>query len=144
VANNIGGQSLVENKDKKFNTDKTNKYLVETILFDDILPYLPYKNESTKELYKQALVKIDIEGFEPFAFEYARLLFSRINIRIIFMEWGYLPRQKDEYHKILAMIDFLYERKYEPFDANNRLLIRDNWKHWPMDIIWRSKKMAPF
>jgi FkbM family methyltransferase len=139
VANNIGGQSLVENKDKKFNTDKTNKYLVETILFDDILPYLPYKNESTKELYKQALVKIDIEGFEPFAFEYARLLFSRINIRIIFMEWGYLPRQKDEYHKILAMIDFLYERKYEPFDANNRLLIRDNWKHWPMDIIWRSK-----
>ena len=41
---NIGGQSLLNNKEKIFKNDVNNKYLVETIVFDDIIPYLPFKN----------------------------------------------------------------------------------------------------
>ena len=39
-------------------------------------------------MYKQAILKIDIEGFEPFAFQHAAKLFDAIDIQIIFMEWG--------------------------------------------------------
>lgn len=31
---------------------------------------------------------LDIEGFEPYAFLYAKRLFDQIDIEIIFMEWG--------------------------------------------------------
>ena len=63
--NNIGGISLVENKNKVFtkddvkSSDPNAKYFVETILFDDIVEKLPLKNDGSK--FKSALMKIDIE-----------------------------------------------------------------------------------
>ena len=137
-SNNIGGQSLLENKDKIFEKDENNHYLVETILFDDIVPYLPYKNAITKEKYKQAILKIDIEGFEPFAFENSTLLFDTLDIRIIFMEWGNMPKQVNEHTRIMSMIDFFLDRNYEPF-GNGKLLTKIKWKKWPWDIIWKKK-----
>jgi FkbM family methyltransferase len=59
-ANNIGGQSLLDNKNRVFVKNSQDKYLVETILFDDIIEYLP-KN-SNGAAYKTAILKIDIEG----------------------------------------------------------------------------------
>lgn len=84
VYNNIGGQSLLENKLKTFNRDPSDRYLVETIYFDDIVDSLP-KNEQGQD-FTNAIMKIDIEGFEPFAFVHAQKLFSKLNINIIFME----------------------------------------------------------
>lgn len=137
-SNNIGGQSLLENKDKIFEKDEKNPYLVETILFDDIVPYLPYKNAITKEKYKQAILKIDIEGFEPFAFENATLLFDTLDIRIIFMEWGNLPKQVNEHTRIVAMIDFFHNRNYKAY-VNDEVLVKNSWKQWPWDIVWKKK-----
>ena len=137
--NNIGGQSLLDHKDKIYKKDENNKYLVETILFDDIVPYLPYKNDTIKERFKKAILKIDIEGFEPFAFEHASLLFDALDIRIIYMEWGNLPKQTNEYDKIQAMIEFLYLRNYQAF-VDNKLLDKNYWTSWPWDIIWKKKE----
>lgn len=85
---NIGGQSLLNEKDKDYNKSEKskNKYLVETILFDDIVEYLP-KNKENK-IFERAILKIDIEGFEPYAFEHASKLFNTLDIPIVFMEWG--------------------------------------------------------
>jgi FkbM family methyltransferase len=86
---NIGGQSLVENKNKVIKkedvlaTDPKAKYFVETVLFDDIVPYVPVKTDGSK--YKKAILKIDIEAFEPYAFQHASILFDTLDIRIIFM-----------------------------------------------------------
>ncbi len=132
---NIGGQSLLENKDKTFQKDESNKYLVETILFDDIVDYLPYKNDLTKEEYKKAILKIDIEGFEPFAFEHASLLFNKLDIRVIYMEWGNLPKQTNDHFRIENMIEFLMKRNYTPYN-DKKILDRQKWKEWPWDIIW--------
>ena len=134
---NIGGQSLMENKDKIFQKNETNKYLVETILFDDVIEYLPYKDETTKEEYKKAILKIDIEGFEPFAFEHANLLFDKLDIRVIFMEWGNLPKLVNEYSRIEAMIDFLFKRNYKAY-GNGNVLNKNEWKSWPSDIQWNK------
>ena len=51
---------MLENKNKVFSREdlKSNKYLVETILLDDVLEYIP-KN-SKNENYKKAIIKIDI------------------------------------------------------------------------------------
>ena len=84
VSNNIGGQSLIESKSKVFSRDPNDKYLVETIYFDDIIGVLP-RNEKGEE-FKDAILKMDIEGFEPFAFMHAAKLFSKLNVNVIFME----------------------------------------------------------
>jgi len=86
-ADNIGGQSLVKYKNETFVKNEKNKYLVETILLDDIVPYLPYKNLNTKEKFKQAILKIDIGGFEPYAFESGNVLFETLDFRVVYMHW---------------------------------------------------------
>jgi FkbM family methyltransferase len=86
-ADNIGGQSLVKYKNETFVKNEKNKYLVETILLDDIVPYLPYKNLNTQEKFKQAILKIDIGGFEPYAFESGNVLFETLDFRVVYMHW---------------------------------------------------------
>ncbi len=81
---NIGGQGLSKNIILNKNEMKENKYAVETIIFDDLIDYLP-KNEHGKD-FKKAILKIDIEGFEPYAFSNATKLFNLIDFQIIFME----------------------------------------------------------
>jgi FkbM family methyltransferase len=102
-ATNIGGQSLIENKNRTFTKDDmlnqndiNSKYFVETIFFDDIVYSLPLNKDGRQ--YTIAIMKIDIESFEPYAFQYASKLFDTLKILVIFMEWGnYLYRAI--YHK---------------------------------------------
>jgi FkbM family methyltransferase len=114
---NIGGQGLLDHLNKTHVKNETDKYLVETIIFDDIIPYIPYMCDSNKEKFKKALIKIDIQGLEPYAFENAKLLFDSIDVRIILMEWGLFPEMPNELEKILKMLDFLYERNFESYDG---------------------------
>jgi hypothetical protein len=124
----------MENKNRVFEKNENDKYLVETILFDDIVNYFP-KNKQ----YKQAVLKIDIEGFEPYAFAQAKILFDSIDIVVIFMEWLNLPNQVESHKEIRDMIDFLSSYKLKPYAINGRLLEINQWvTSWPGDIIWRK------
>ena len=126
--------SLLGYKNKVFEKDENNIYLVETIWFDDILDYLP-KNKKNKN-YEKAILKIDIEGFEPYAFIHAKRLFDSIDIPIIFMEWGYFPKLVDAYKEIENMIEFLFSYKLEPYAWDGRKLEKQNWRNWTWDIYW--------
>lgn len=57
----------------------TNKYLVETILLDDLVDYLPKMPNG--QPYTKAMMKIDIEGYEPFALAQAQKMFEILDIR---------------------------------------------------------------
>lgn len=70
-------------------------------------------------------------------FQHADKFFDAIKIKIIFMEWGNLPKQRDEKFKIEQMIDFLSDRKFTPF-GNGRALEKSKWMQWPWDIEWRQ------
>ena len=119
---NIGAQSLIPNKEisdaNPIHKNESHKYLVETILFDDIVPFLPKKNQKTGEKFQKALLKIDIEGYEPYAFQNAHLLFDTIDIQTIFMEWAYMssrsPMLGEPYvSKIIFLIDFSSNLRYK-------------------------------
>jgi hypothetical protein len=56
------------------------------------------------------------------------------------MEWGNIPKQIDEYEKIVQMIDFLYSKNLAAFQNNVRLE-RMNWKNWPWDIVWKRENL---
>jgi FkbM family methyltransferase len=130
---NIGGQGLKKNENIKYTKSDlaTNKYLVETIIFDDIIEYLPKMDNNMA--YKKAIMKIDIEGFEPYALANATQLFKLIDIRVIFMEWLNMPNNDREY--VLKMINFLKSLNYQP-SANGIPLDESRWMNWPVDIVW--------
>lgn len=140
MEDNIGGQSLLKSglaNESFTKADRIkNKYLVETIVFDDIVEFLPRKNKNTR--YEKAIMKIDIEGFEPFAFAHAHKLFASIDVRVIFMEWGRINSAKTNRRLITQMIDFLASLSYEPM-ADNVVLNTTNWETWPWDLIWLRK-----
>jgi FkbM family methyltransferase len=132
---NIGGQGLNKNENIKYTKSDlaTNKYLVETIIFDDIIEYLPKMDN--KMPYKKAIMKIDIEGFEPYALANATQLFKLIDIRVIFMEWLNMPSIDRD--SVIGMMNLLKSLNFMPFKIASSIPLNESeWLKWPGDIVW--------
>ena len=127
---------MLPDKDKVFEKDEKNHYLVETVVFDDIVSYLPIKNHSTLQ---KAIIKIDIEGFEPYAFENATKLFNKVSVEVVFIEWFHLAKQKDIYDKIENMINFLLSYELKPYMPEGKTILNvKEWTKWPIDVVWKK------
>jgi FkbM family methyltransferase len=139
---NVGGQGLIPNEafsmeKKKSASIDESKYYVHTILFDDIVEYIPLNKNNVK--FKKSILKIDIEAYEPYAFQHATRLFSQINICIIIMEWMNIGRNDNLIKERDEMLDFLYSRNYTAFTPQDAVINRENYPNWPTDIIWKRK-----
>ncbi|CAF1095912.1 unnamed protein product [Brachionus calyciflorus] len=133
----LGGQTLLKNKAEVYTRKdmQFDKYLVETILFDDLVEYIPKQPNGNP--YKKAIIKIDIEGFEPFAFDSAHKMFELLEFQVIFMEWVHLPRHADLADLVEKMIDLFTKHKLVAYDPEKDFkLNRDDWRKWPGDVIW--------
>jgi FkbM family methyltransferase len=136
---NVGGQYLKENLDLQTNKDENkNNYIVETILFDDMIKYFPKR--SNGKPYDKAIIKIDIEGFEVYAFEHANRFFKNFEVQIIFMEWKMVPHLPIEAHPLIdKMFDLFYKNNLEPFSVEGKALQKESWRNWLTDVIWKKK-----
>ena len=145
--NNIGAQGLVQNMNRVINIDQIDckdprkRYFVKTILFNDIVSYLPLNKDGNR--YEKAIMKIDIESFEPYAFQYADILFDTLDIRVVFMEFGYLRlnylKMTREIEEMLGFFESRYYYAY-PIDNNKTKLDPINWKKsWPWDLVWKKE-----
>ena len=136
-ANNIGAQSLMPQMHLTYERNETNKYLVETILLDDLVPFLP-KNFDGSD-FKKAIMKIDIEGFEAFAFQQASKLFDQLNFLFVFMEFRAMKAKKTSNEirmRTQAMLDFFVARKFAPIGVGGNYLKINMWHDWPEDMVW--------
>lgn len=110
---------------------------VKIIRLDDLVGVLPFQ---------KAVMKIDIQGYEHRAFKHASVLFSRINITYVFMEWevmkDYFNAIKDHAEDVILvenMMNFFLERNYQPYNLSSnggRPLDPRVWPIWPMDMVW--------
>jgi hypothetical protein len=115
----------------------TNEYLVETILMDDLVDQIPLNANGQR--FTKAILKIDIEGSEPFAFQHAGKFFDALDIQVIFMEWGNLPKLVGKEKDVEQMIGFLMSRNFVPYNGNQPL-DKSNWKsNWSWDIYWKKQ-----
>lgn len=111
--------------------------VVRTVLLDDLLEVCHFG---------QAIMKIDIQGYEHRAFAHAAALFDSIRVTYIFMEWvlmgkHYVAANHTSVDKVLVknMLRFLFERDYRPYTLSSegeRPLNPDVWGAWPDDIVW--------
>ena len=132
------GGTHVQNVKLSANANYSNDNYVKSIVMDDLLPLCKFKN---------AVMKIDVEGFEHRAFYEADKLFDRINIEYVQMEWMIVKRYSDSnawpsdnvYFKL--MVDLFIKKHYVPKDSlHGQLLNLGDMNNWPMDIVWVKEK----
>lgn len=140
VSGKIGDFSHQEYENFDFNMFKIKnkkEFLVKTIIFDDIIKYIPVKNGINS--YRKAIMKLDLDGFEVLAIQNASLLFDHLEILVIYMEWGNIALQTDLENETENLLDFLYSRNYKPFNRAGELE-RKLWKNeWDWNVIWRKQ-----
>ena len=135
---NNGGQSIDDNQVLTILTDEqinADKYILRTIEMNDLVTIIP-------ESFKEAIMKIDIEGYEIKAFKKASKLFSRVKVNAVFIEWmGKSDPTRFKDTEIEEFLEFMFSRGYvckNPSGFNN--LERNDWKRWPGDVIFTLKE----
>lgn len=111
--------------------------IISTIVLDDLVDVISFS---------QAVMKIDIQGFEHYAFRCASRLFDAIHFTHIFMEWEimrdfFVDFNHTSHDKLLVeqMLSFLLVRHFRPyklvFDGAEPLDPK-HWSSWPVNIVW--------
>ena len=130
-AGNIGASSLASDKLAPCLYQACGE--VQTIYLDDILPLMNFS---------RAIMKIDVEGFEPRVILSAEKIFDAVSIPLIHMEWiwqrntcqGNLTR---EHVLVDKMFSFLKKRKYNVYNTvGGERLSRKDCSKWRGDVVW--------
>ncbi|KAH9523773.1 hypothetical protein Btru_040891 [Bulinus truncatus] len=122
---NIGGSSVVEiikSRKKKISP----KYLVDAICLNDLVPLVEGK---------QVFLKIDLEGHEEHVLECAQDFFSKVDVKVLLIEWMYY-RHNEEGSKLIK--DFLVTNHMVPtWGVNLDRQIDLYASHsWPDNVFW--------
>ena len=127
---NQGGASIKTVATKVSQRTKTvaSNWTATTITMGDLVEYADFT---------QAVLKIDIEGFELEAFTCADPLFDKLDIPYILMEWSLAKRPEELVKRLLSWFN---DRDYEAFRITELLVLDFNdYKEWPWDIVLKHK-----
>ena len=123
---------------------------------DDLVDVYKYKLVNNKlisnqNISKKFVIKLDIEGYEPFVFEKSERFFKELEIVAIFMEFGKMVEKLKQneseielsssyLNKINNMLRILKKLNYEPYEVNgfNKLDYKDWREDWPWDVYFRN------
>lgn len=156
--NNVGGSYIVRpelvEKKKQFNP-VSSSVIVNSILMDDLVDVYNDKirskvinSKENKTLSRKFVLKLDIEGHEPFIFENSNRFFKTFQVIAIFMEFGKIVEKLNKIDleknptylvKVKNMLRMFQDKTYEPYEVNgfNKLEYKD-WRDWPWDIYFRN------
>lgn len=104
------------------------------ISLDDLVCVCPLKPDGTD--YKKAILKLDFQGYEPYLFRRAKILFEKFDIQVVFMFWDKIIKNINvDIKQIDNMVEFLTEKRLLPYFNEYRLDL-NNRDHWPRNIYW--------
>jgi hypothetical protein len=150
---NIGGAYIKQEELQNLTKEKakyeqvSSSVIVNSITMDDL--YDVYKDKiANKTSSRKFVVKLDIEGYEPYAFEESRILFEKIQVVAVFLEFGKLLENLkkinfDSESKYLRrtkrMLKMLQNWNFEAYEPNgiNKLDFKE-WQNWPWDVYLRK------
>lgn len=154
--NNMGGsfirdESVNATQDINYEPTSFESVIVNSILLDDVLDVVKAKVDVSAS--KKFVIKIDIEAYEPYAFQNSSSLFKELKIIGVFLEFGKsveklksLEKLRDRVDKrvylnsIKSMIKMFKDMNFEPYEMNGiNKLDFDKWKNeWPWDVYFRQ------
>ena len=128
---NKGGSMLVplELCTSDFNYVCDKRLPIQVLVMDDLLKYIHFKN---------AIMKIDIEGYEYKAFQAADKLLDAVAVHYIQMEfYKYkILDEPDDLKEINTFITYMKNRGYLPISDSGEFLVNKPWNTWTNDIGW--------
>ena len=91
--------------------------------------------------FAEALLKIDIEGYEAKAMMRSGLFMEKLHVPYILMEWVILRKAQDEWQvqNVQDLVDYMLKYDYEAWSTNLQPLnmTATAWLSWPQDILWK-------
>jgi len=152
---NIGGAYIKQDELQNLTQEKakyeqvSSSVIVNSITMNDL--YDVYKDKianKTDSSKNKFVIKMDIEGYEPYAFEQSRILFDKTQVVAVFLEFGKLLEnlkkinfnsESSYLRKTKLMLKMLQDRNFEAYEANgiNKLDFND-WQEWPWDVYLRK------
>lgn len=134
---NLGGQSIQPTRkhNQTPNSRFSNPYVVNTIIFDELLPILVAHG------VRSAVIKMDIEGSEVFVVKTAARIFQAIDIPWVQMEWMIVRPHADQ---TTTIVDFFQARHYDPVDDACKALNTRDTLQWPSEIYWVKRNSSTF
>ncbi|KAI0243411.1 hypothetical protein LSAT2_015895 [Lamellibrachia satsuma] len=95
---------------------------------------------------RRAIIKVDIEGYERFAFRRCDRLLDAVYVPFIFMEWQIMGpffkggRESANRKLVQELIDHLLLRGYGTYCARSLARLDSiGWNRWPGEILWKHK-----
>jgi FkbM family methyltransferase len=146
---NLGGSHVADddlaNEEERLSLTSSS-VIVNSIILDDLLDVYDLKMPHAS---KKFVIKMDIEGYEPYAFEKGQNLFKKLQIAAVFMEVGKMVEKlksinkqnyKNYLFKVKNMFRMLKEMNYEPYEVNGwNMLDYSKWmEDWPWDVYFRQ------
>ncbi len=146
---NIGGSHVAEDdlidENERFQLTSSS-VIVNSIILDDLFDVYRIKMPNAS---RKIIMKLDIEGYEPYAIEKGQHLFKKLEVVAIFMEIGKMVEKlktinRTNYNnylmKIKNMFRILSELNYEPYEVNgfNKLEYNRWMQDWPWDVYFRQ------
>ncbi|ESO96267.1 hypothetical protein LOTGIDRAFT_174922 [Lottia gigantea] len=120
-------QTRLDSNIKLVNTPmKFNKNVIDTVLLDDLLPFVSFK---------KAFMKIDVEEHENSVLKGGDQFFDSVDIKYVLMEWfqnAKNPRSAKE------IIEFMKKHSYsaESPNTNHSPLVYSDFSKWPLTVLW--------
>ncbi|XP_076464220.1 uncharacterized protein LOC143296269 [Babylonia areolata] len=107
--------------------------VVYSIHVDRLLDWLPFK---------KAALKIDVESYEGHALAGAELLFQKVDIPLVWMEWQHVKSLKDYGGPFI--ISFMQRHHLDPYNVMTaKALSTKDYLNWPFTVLWRKSGWTP-
>ncbi|CAH1793853.1 unnamed protein product [Owenia fusiformis] len=142
LTDNLDNQGGIQVKPIQMGIHARDKTQVETIIMDDLLQIADFT---------QAIIKIDIEGYECKAMAEAKKFLDKIYVPYIFMEWKQMFTARNEQDSPCPMVametlaKYLTSRGYVPHEARTGFLLNPQLASsaWRIgDLYWRHKSAS--
>ena len=148
---NIGGTLVFEPDlaDPEQKSSLTSSFVsVNSILLDDLVDVVEARFKTNRRSSKRTFIlKLDIEGSEPYVFEKASRFFNTYEVPAVYIEFGKLVQKfklnpNSAYARMVRkMLNFFKDRNYQPYKNDGKFKLNyDKWSsdEWPWDIYFKQ------
>ena len=134
--NNQGGTYVIE-REQNINEEPSNQHQ------DDNSKSILMNDLAAKVNFSQAVLKMDIETYEGRALSHADVLFDKVNIPYIIMEWAGMKRKPEA--EVAPLLAWFKNRGYQAFVIAGKefaILEYSKWTSWPGDVYLKHHDVA--
>ncbi|CAD5115673.1 unnamed protein product [Dimorphilus gyrociliatus] len=90
--------------------------------------------------FTEAVMKVDIQGYEMKAFSHSKRFLDKVKIFAIFIEWEFYRNSK-AHPLVPGFLEEMKARGLKPYSPGRIPLALTQWRKWPFDVVFKSDEV---